>query len=147
MDLYLSRDYGGGVNSGSNNGVIVDTVANTVVLPRSIMLYAVDEYLVPDSRGSPSITYHTITVNSRRYLYNAFFIFVILFTARSEYTPVLTFHICNYDSDNALILNQSNLSPSYVSIVQSTTNTFLFIPPTPRSSRPYFSLLSAYTQR
>lgn len=121
---------GGIISSGNNDGIIVttmDTMNTTTTLPRSIMLYAVDEYFVPDNRGSPSITYHTIYVNSRRYLYGAFFIFTILFTAYSGFTPVLTFRICDYDADNILTLNQNNLSPSHVSIVQSTTNTFLFI--------------------
>ena len=86
-----------------------NTITTNTFLPKSIQLYAVDEYFVPDSRGSPSITYHTINVNSRRYLYGAFFIFTILFTAYSGYTPVLTFRICDYDADNILTLNQSNL--------------------------------------
>ena len=117
-------------NLASSSCIIVRQDNNTITtntLPKSIQLYAVDEYFVPDSRGSPSITYHTINVNSRRYLYGAFFIFAILFTAYSGYTPVLTFRICDYDADNILTLNQSNLSPSHVGIVRSTTNTYLFI--------------------
>lgn len=47
-------------NLANSSCIIVRQDNNTITtntLPKSIQLYAVDEYFVPDNRGSPSITY------------------------------------------------------------------------------------------
>ena len=119
--------WGGGiVSSGSNDGVIVDTVdtvANTIVLPQSIMLYAVDEYwlvnkiyisknfCVNDNR----VAWTTSNINSRRYPYDAILIVnAMMWIKGVTIEASYMFEIKHYDSNGSLLYLQINVRTPYI---------------------------------
>lgn len=136
MDLlHRSRKcVGGGKNNGSNDGVIMNTMntTTTTTLPRSIMLYAVDEYWLvnlntniwdSNYRTNENCIYHLSSSDdtkirgySRRYYYGAIMITtgLIYLNYMDEQKDYATFVIRHYDSDNNLQLyNQSINVPYY----------------------------------
>lgn len=121
---------GGIVSSGSNNGVIVttvntmDTVTNTVALPRSIMLYAVDEYwlvnkiyisknfCINDNRVAWTTSGD---INSRRYPYDAILIVnAMMWIKGVTIDGLYMFEIKHYDSNGSLLYHQTNVRTPYI---------------------------------
>ena len=154
MVLYFSRKYGGGiVSSGSSNGVIVttmDTTMNTIVLPRSIMLYAVDEYLLVDFMGTITITYHDMYVTtdqsifSRKYTFDSFLAVTITFWYNmTDYPTAQTISYTCYDSNGVFLANQERIDLPNNTVMYTHSRTLIIYQPVKPEEYPesvYWSL-------
>ena len=149
---------GGIVSSGSSsNGIIVNTVdtvtstvTNTVALPRSIMLYAVDEYLLVDFMGTITITYHDMYVTtdqsifSRKYTFNSFLAVTITFWYNmTDYPTAQTISYTCYDSNGVFLTNQERIALPNNTVMYTHSKTSIIYQPVKPSEYPesvYWSL-------
>lgn len=144
---------GGGINSDSNDGIIVttmDTTMNTIVLPRSIMLYAVDEYFLVDFMGTLTITYHDMYVTteksifSRKYTFNSFLATTITFWYNmTDYPTAQTISYTCYDSNGVFLVNQERIGLPNNTVMYTHCRTLIIYQPVKPSEYPesvYWSL-------